>query len=127
MQFVCKRKCQYKRSIYDVGEKIDVDTIVKCPECKGTGEVNGKPCFKCKGTKRSDPPHHFEPVDNKEKPVTVVDSLKPAEDANKTDEAEAIETLRKQFEEKGIAFDLRWGLKKLEAEFKKAEKEGKTK
>ena len=116
MQFVCKRKCQYARSIYNVGETIEVDTIVKCPLCEGKG------CDKCHKTGRVDPPHHFMPVENKEKPVTVVDA---EPDKQSSEEVDAIEAIRKEFEERGIAFDRKWNLKKLQTELKKATKEGK--
>jgi hypothetical protein len=120
MKLLCKRTCQYAKSIYKVGDIIDVDTIVKCPKCNGTGEISGRPCQKCRETGRSDPPHHFELMDTKEKPVKIVDA-----EGSVRDESNEIDVLRKEFEKNGIGFDRRWGLRTLQDEYKKAEKEGK--
>lgn len=122
MQFKCVRKCQYNRSIFDVGDTINVDTIVKCPDCGGKG------CDKCRGTGRIDPPHHFQPVE-KEKPVEYVDAPKADGDLTpikgSPEEAAAIANIQKIFDERGIAYDKRWSLTRLQNELKKAEKEGK--
>lgn len=115
-KFICKSKCQYKKTIFKIGDVVDVSTIVRCPACKGVG------CAKCQETGRIDPPHHFESLEKKGKPAEIVDA--PEADAPDTPD---IDALRKIFEDNGIAFDRRWGMKKFQDELIKAEKEGKIK
>lgn len=116
-KFICKRKCQYAGSIYGVGATVEVDAIVDCPACKGRG------CDKCRGTGRLYPPHHFEQVGGVKKPEVIVDAP-PAPVMSLREEDETIESMRKKYEEDGLAYDRRWKLKKLQDEYKKAKKEG---
>jgi hypothetical protein len=125
MKFKCVRACQWEHSIWKINDEINVSEIVKCPVCKGQG------CEKCHNTGRKSPPHHFEPVEQ-EKPVTYVEAPSQPEPSDEQEQpsgtqeeqAEKIDELRKEFELKGVAFDRRWGLKRLKDELKKALKEG---
>lgn len=62
MDFICKTKCFCGGALYQVGDKLSVETseISKC-DC-GTKKKGNNVCGKCHGTGRIYPPYHFDEV-----------------------------------------------------------------
>jgi len=117
MNYRAVRKCQYGSKIYRDGDVLVFGgEVIPCENCKGTGEVKGAMCPKCKGTKRINPPHHFMPIDPDAELKQVV--------AQQESEAEQIETIRKEFDAIGAAYDRRWKLARMKTELIAAKKSG---
>jgi len=115
MEFRAIRNVQYHSRVYRQGAKLVVGKVIPCPFCEGTGQVDGKQCVKCKGTKRSDPPHHFELVDPEAEAKQVV--------ASEKSEADQLTALREEMKAIGAAFDNRWKLPRMKTALIEAKKE----
>ena len=104
MIYIAKRDCFYGNTLFRAGEKIDYTReVVPCPDCKGK-PMEKKPCLKCRGTNRSDPPHHFR-LESEPPEVSK-------ENDRQADETE-IEQLRQEIKDLGGSYDNRWGMPRL--------------
>ena len=110
MIYIAKRDCYYGNALFKTGDKIDYTReVVPCPACDKTShpqefETIRKLCLKCRGTGRSDPPHHFRLASE------------PAEVSKQNDEkadVTEIEQLRQDIKDMGGSYDNRWGIMRL--------------
>jgi hypothetical protein len=112
-EYRCIRKCQHKweteqgmkSRIYNVDDILNHSgPVIPCPECE-KGKVKNEEgkmeeCFKCKGTARSVPSHHFMPMNGE------------VRQEPESEESE-LDKVRAEFVRLGAAFDKRWNLTTL--------------
>ena len=84
-KYVCVTKCFYQDRLYEVGEKLTLDS--------------------------GNPPRHFEKVTDA---IPIVSKKAEPEQEPETEDEVTIEKLRAECEKLGIACDRRWGKTKLE-------------